>query len=78
MSAWIINFTLRSKKAAIPCQNNKDQSFVMMLSFGMSFLHQLPAAKKDMQKPSITTNVWSFLFCQSFIGPPDFQTFLLP
>jgi hypothetical protein len=31
-------------------------------------LHQLPTAKKDMQKPSITTNVWLFLFCQSFIN----------
>ena len=29
-------------------------------------LHQLPAAKKGMKKPSITTNVWSFLFSQSF------------
>ena len=51
-----------------PCQNKKGQSFVVMLGFCMSFLnlHQLPAAKKDMQKLSITTNVWSFLFCQSF------------
>ena len=29
-------------------------------------LYQLPAAKTDMQKLSITTNVWPFLFCQSF------------
>jgi hypothetical protein len=29
-------------------------------------LHQLPAAKEDMQKPRIKTNIWLFLFCQSF------------
>ena len=42
--------------------------FVVMLGFYTSFLNlsQLPAAKKDMQKPDITTNDWTFLFCQGF------------
>ena len=40
MSIWIIKFTHPFKKAAIPvclkpCQNNKDQLFVVMLNFCM-------------------------------------------
>ena len=48
--------------------NKKRRFFVVMLGFYMSFLNlsQLPAAKKEMQKPSITTNVWAFLFCHGF------------
>jgi hypothetical protein len=48
------------------------QFFVVMLDFYMSFffkLSQLHAAKKDMQKPSIKTNVWHFLFLQGFSIP---------
>ena len=42
--------------------------FVVMLGFYTSFLNlsQLPAAKKDMQKLSTTTNVQFFLFCHGF------------
>ena len=53
-----------------PCQNKKGQSFFVMLGFFMSFLnlHQLSAAKERhaISKISITTNFWSYLFCQSF------------
>jgi hypothetical protein len=51
-----------------PCQNKKGQSFVVMLGFSMSFLKFASAAccKKKHAKPSITTNAWLFLFCQSF------------
>ena len=42
--------------------NKKGQSFVVMLGFCLSFFELVSAApaKKDMQKPSITTNVWPF------------------
>jgi hypothetical protein len=51
-----------------PCQNKKNQSFVVMLGICMSFFEFASPAccKKRHAKPSIKTNVWSFLFCQSF------------
>ena len=51
-----------------PCQNKKGQSFVVMLGFCMSFFLICISCllQKRHEKPSITTNVWSFLFCQSF------------
>ena len=43
-----------------PCQSKRGQSFVVIQGFCMSFLnlHQVPAAKKDMQKRSFTIIVW--------------------
>ena len=64
-----------------PCQNKTGQSFVVMLGFFMSFFEFASAAcckKKDMQKPSITTNVWSFLFCHRFSSLTSFFIFETP
>ena len=52
-----------------PCQNKKGQSFVVMLGFCMSFLnlHQLPAAKKDMQNRATQQTFGRSYFVRAFL-----------
>ena len=57
-----------------PWENKKGQTFVRMLVFYMSFFAAgcWLKSKKDMQKPSITTKIRSFLVCQSFTTKSTF------
>ena len=58
---WEIQRTLK------PYQNKKGQSFVVMLAFCVYFFWiGISCLLQKKKRRSITTNVWSLLFCQSF------------
>ena len=67
-SAWKKSFRLCLPFSSSPIKIRRANPLLWCSVFACLFLNlqQLPAAKMDMQKPSITTNIWSFLFCQSF------------